>query len=225
MQLPTLYKLTEVGNIQQWRVVVKNNSYFSEEGVVEGQITVNKPTFCEGKNLGKSNETSPQDQALKEAQAKHKKKLEKGYCLTIEEAKKGKSSFYEPMLAHNFDDYKSEIKYPVYSQPKLDGCLSYDTVVSTENGPLELGVLVDNKLKCKVLSYNTKTKKQEYKEILNYAKNGIDIKESCAQWYQIETSNGGNLKVTGNHLIYLPRLKCWRRADELSEGDVLLLEN
>jgi DNA ligase-1 len=27
----------------------------------------------------------------------------------------------EPMLAKNYDDYKDELKYPIYSQPKLDG--------------------------------------------------------------------------------------------------------
>ena len=134
--LPILYKLTEVGNIQSWRIVVKGNSHFSKEGVVDGQITENKPTFCEGKNIGKANETSGEQQAAKEAQAKHKKKLEKGYCLTIEEAKKGKSAFYEPMLAHNYKDYQSEIKFPIYSQPKLDGirCVITKDGMRSRNG-------------------------------------------------------------------------------------------
>ena len=134
--LPILYKLTEVGNIQSWRIVVKGNSHFSKEGVVDGQITENKPTFCEGKNIGKANETSGEEQAAKEAQAKHKKKLEKGYCLTIEEAKKGKSAFYEPMLAHNYKDYQSEIKFPIYSQPKLDGirCVITKDGMRSRNG-------------------------------------------------------------------------------------------
>ena len=119
--LPTIYKLTEVGNTQQWTMVIDGNGYFSREGIVGGKISENKPTVCEGKNGGKANATTPEEQAAKEAQAKHKKKLEKGYCLTIEEAKKGKSAFYEPMLAHNYKDYQSEIKFPIYSQPKLDG--------------------------------------------------------------------------------------------------------
>jgi len=121
MKLPMLFKLTEVGNIQQWEIIVKDNSYFSKEGIVGGQITENKPTFCEGKNAGRANATTGEQQALKEAQAKHKKKLEKGYCLSVEEAKKGKSAFYEPMLAHNYKDYAAETNFPLYSQPKLDG--------------------------------------------------------------------------------------------------------
>ena len=134
--LATLYKLTEVGNIQQWDIIVKGNSHFSREGVVDGKITENKPTFCEGKNTGKANETSGEEQAAKEAQAKHKKKLEKGYCLTVEEAKKGKSAFYEPMLAHNYKDYQSEIKFPIYSQPKLDGirCVVTKDGMRSRNG-------------------------------------------------------------------------------------------
>ena len=134
--LATLYKLTEVGNIQQWDIIVKGNSHFSREGVVGGKITENKPTFCDGKNAGKANETSGLEQAEKEAQAKHKKKIEKGYCLTIEEAKKGKSAFYEPMLAHNYKDYQSEIKFPIYCQPKLDGirCVITKDGMRSRNG-------------------------------------------------------------------------------------------
>lgn len=139
--MKTLYKLTEVGNVQQWDIVVKGNSYFSREGIVGGKITENKPTFCEGKNLGKANETSPQDQAKKEAEAKHKKKLEKGYCLSVEQAEKGIAKFYEPMLAHKYQDYSSDIfprqtPRPIYCQPKLDGirCIISKDGMTSRNG-------------------------------------------------------------------------------------------
>ena len=133
---PTLYKLTEVGNIQQWEVVVKNKSFYSREGIIGGKITENKPTFCEGKNAGKSNETSGEEQALKEAEAKHKKKIEKGYFLSAKEAQKGISKFYEPMLAHKFEDYRNEIQFPVYSQMKLDGirCVVSKDGMASRNG-------------------------------------------------------------------------------------------
>jgi hypothetical protein len=85
--------------------------------------------------------------------------------------------------------------------------------------------IVNNNIKCKVKTYNETTNEIEFKNVNNRFKNGIDINETeKTQWYQIDLNNGKSLKVTGNHRIYLPRLKCWRRVDELTENDVLMLE-
>jgi len=134
--LPTLYKLTEAGNMQQWTMHIDKNSYYSEEGIINGVITKNKPTFCAGKNTGKKNETTPEEQAEKEATAKWQKKLDKGYSRSQTEAFKGVSKFYEPMLAHNFNDYRSDTIFPVYSQPKLDGirCIITKEGMFSRNG-------------------------------------------------------------------------------------------
>ncbi len=134
--LQTIYKLTEVGNIQQWTMVIDGNGYFSREGIVNGKISENKPTVCEGKNGGKANATTPEEQAEKEAQAKWQKKLDKGYFKTQEEAAGGNTKFYEPMLAHKFDDHKAEIKFPILCQPKLDGirCVTTKAGMFTRNG-------------------------------------------------------------------------------------------
>ena len=134
--LQTIYKLTEVGNIQQWTMVIDGNGYFSREGILNGKISENKPTVCEGKNGGKANATTPEEQAEKEAQAKWQKKLDKGYFKTQEEAAGGNTKFYEPMLAHKFDDHKAEIKFPILCQPKLDGirCVTTKAGMFTRNG-------------------------------------------------------------------------------------------
>jgi len=47
------------------------------------------------------------------------KKLELGSYESISDIDTPK--FFNPMLAHKFEDYKDKITYPVYSQPKLDG--------------------------------------------------------------------------------------------------------
>lgn len=132
--LPTLYKLTEVGNIQEWTMVVDGSGYFSREGIVGGKVTENKPTVCAGKNEGKKNATTPEEQADKEGQAKWQKKLDKGYFKSREEAEGGNTKFYEPMLAHNFNDYP--IKFPAICQPKLDGirCVTTKNGMFTRNG-------------------------------------------------------------------------------------------
>jgi len=71
-----------------------------------------------GKNLGKANETTPEDQAIKEAEAKYDKKLKESYFENKEDIDKG---FKEPMLAKKFLDRKNKIEYPVAVECKLNG--------------------------------------------------------------------------------------------------------
>ena len=138
MKLHTLYILTEKDQIQEWTIAVRNNTYFTCEGITNGKITQSSPTVCKGKNTGKANGTTDAEQAQKEAEAKWKKKKEKGYCESIEQAKKGISAFFEPMLAHSYDDYKEELwdNVLIYSQPKLDGirCIVTKDGMFSRNG-------------------------------------------------------------------------------------------
>lgn len=124
-----IYKRTQTGAIQQWEIIVEGNAYHTQEGQVGGKLTCSSKTFVQGKNLGKSNETSPEEQAIKEAQAKWDKKVEKGYTEDIKKIDSAKK-FFEPMLSHKFKDYKDNIQYPVYVSPKLDGC----RMVATKDG-------------------------------------------------------------------------------------------
>jgi DNA ligase-1 len=118
---PKLFKLTSKGQIQEWQIFVDGGKFYTVEGIQGGKATTSKPTVCKVKNPGKANATSPEQQALKEAAAKHKKKLEGQYFKTVAEASGGNKNWYEPMLAFKFEDYKEGLVYPVYSQPKLDG--------------------------------------------------------------------------------------------------------
>lgn len=133
MEFPVLYKYTSSGQPQQWQIFVEGNSYFTEEGIVNGVITKSLPTICTPKNLGKSNETTGEQQALLEANAKQKKKLEKHYNIVLQEER----SFYEPMLAHDVEKYKSLLfTVDTYIQPKLDGvrCISQNNKLMSRNG-------------------------------------------------------------------------------------------
>ena len=84
--------------------------------------------MAEGKNIGKANETTPEQQALLEAESKWNKKKDEGYKETLEEVtlvKEDTDGFVKPMLATDNIKY---IKYPCYIQPKLDGirCLAFN---------------------------------------------------------------------------------------------------
>lgn len=119
MKLNTLYKRAVNGKINEWTVEIKGNCFRTISGYTDGVKTTSEWTCCEGKNIGKKNETTPEQQALAEAQAMWTKKLELGSYESVDDIDKPK--FFNPMLAHKFEDYKDKIKYPVYSQPKLDG--------------------------------------------------------------------------------------------------------
>lgn len=121
MKLPKLYRQSKSGKIRQWQVWTEGNKIWTEYGQVGGKLHKDYKE-AEAKNVGRSNETTPQEQAEKEAQALWTKKLDRKYSETIEEAKQPD---YFPMLAKPFDQDK--IVYPCDVQRKLDGvrCLAY----------------------------------------------------------------------------------------------------
>ena len=150
MKLPTLYKKTTTGAIQQWQIVTDGDKYRTISGQKDGKKIQNNWTTCKPKNVGKKNATTGEEQAIKEAIAKHDKKLESGYHLNIENV--SKKRFYEPMLAQDFKnksrnkEVMSEIGSEkdnttgygaaVFSQPKLDGirCIAMREGLFTRTG-------------------------------------------------------------------------------------------
>lgn len=116
-----------------------------------GQVGTDSPqktsdVISEGKNPGKKNATTATEQAYKEAQAKWEKQKKKGYVETQEGAQNDELDALieggeEPMLAEAYMDViydqrpghendaptyvktkeAKKIKFPVFTQPKLDG--------------------------------------------------------------------------------------------------------
>ena len=145
MKLDTLYKKTTIGKTQTWEIEVSGNKFRTISGQSDGKKITNNWTVCEGKNVGKKNATSGEEQALKEAEAKHKKKLEAGYHLNLKNI--SKKRFYEPMLAQDFKNKNrqkevmgeldgSGVGDAVFSQPKLDGirCIAMREGLFTRSG-------------------------------------------------------------------------------------------
>lgn len=105
---------------------------------------------------------------------------------------------------------------------ELHKCLPYESIIETDKGPLEIGYIVENQLKCKAKSYNYKDKTIEYKDISNFYFNGYrnDIIELT-----IEDENGitHKLKCSKNHNIYTQN-RGYIKADELKEEDILEID-
>lgn len=128
-KLPVLYKRTSTGKIQRWEIFVKEIddgfSIVTKHGYVDGKIVEDAGIIVsEGKNLGRSNQTSPLEQAETEAQSKWTKKKDEGYVESINDAEK--DVVVLPMLANKYEKVKHHITFPCFVQRKYDGtrCLS-----------------------------------------------------------------------------------------------------
>ncbi len=108
--LPTLFSRTSTGAIQQWTVQIDGDKFRVESGQTDGKKVLSEWTVCEAKNVGRANATTPSEQALSEAQAKWDKKVKLGYTTDVTKIDSS-TSFVEPMLAKDFDDYRSKMDW------------------------------------------------------------------------------------------------------------------
>jgi len=119
MKFPTLYKRTSTGAIQTWKTVVEDNTYYTESGQIDGKATRSKPTICVGVNIGRSNEKSPEQQAIIEAQAKFDKQLKSKYKEDVNDV--DIINFISPTLARLPKNRKKPIVFPALIQTKYNG--------------------------------------------------------------------------------------------------------
>lgn len=126
MKFATLYKKTSTGAIHQWTISTNGNTITTVHGQVNGKMQTGEDVVNEGKNVGRANETSAIEQAEAEAKSKWEKQKKKGYVESISDAEAGEvDALIEggvlPMLAFTFEKQGKKIKYPCFTQPKLDG--------------------------------------------------------------------------------------------------------
>ena len=170
-----LYKRTTTGKIQTWQQEIDCDKYRTHTGQLDGKKTISEWVVCHGKNLGKANETTGEQQAIKEVEANYKKKLTLGsYVKSIDEI--DVPTYFKPMLAHKYQDYKDNLDFSkeIFVNPKLDGCLHEDTLVKTSIGDIKIK---DVKIGMDVFTFNEFNETQELKKVLGVYKNGIDINQ------------------------------------------------
>jgi DNA ligase-1 len=114
MKLSKLYSRATNGKINTFEIEVEGNKYRTITGYKDMKLTTSEWTVCEAKSY-----CSADEQALKEATAIHRKKIETGSFEDIGQI--DNKVFFEPMLAKDWNKEKGKVKFPVYSQPKLDG--------------------------------------------------------------------------------------------------------
>lgn len=133
MKLETLFKKNSNGSLQQWTIWVEGATIITEFGQVGGKIQRAEDPIREGKNLGKKNATTPEQQAQFEAKAKWDlQQAKKGYVIDPERAASGDDDRQGEvcMLAQSYGTYENgvffpdqnkKINFPAAVQPKLDG--------------------------------------------------------------------------------------------------------
>jgi DNA ligase 1 len=131
--LPMLFKANSSGTLQQWRIWTVNSKIITEFGQVGGKLQTTEDLIKVGKNIGRANATTPEQQAEAEALSKwEKQKTKKGYVEDVARASEGSNDLEgeECMLAQTYGtlengvfvpDQNYKIKFPCYVQPKLDG--------------------------------------------------------------------------------------------------------
>ena len=114
MKLDTLYSRAVNGKINEYIIEVEDNKYRTISGYIDGIKTTSEWKVCAAKTY-----CTAKEQAMKEAAAIHRKKMETGSFKNINDI--DNEIYFEPMLAHDWHKEKHKVKYPVFSQPKLDG--------------------------------------------------------------------------------------------------------
>jgi DNA ligase-1 len=148
MELPILYSLSSTGKVKVWLIRVEGTKIITSYGYENGKMQETTTEIKAGKNKGRSNETTAEEQAQFEARSKWNKKHNEGYSeklsnaapTTVEavEEKKVVSSGSKvlPMLALDYNKRGHDIKFPCYVQAKLDGvrCIYNNGILSSRLG-------------------------------------------------------------------------------------------
>ena len=119
MKHETLFKQKSSGQVRVWSVRTEDQKVIVSYGTVGGKVT-EKITHCKAKNVGRANETTPEEQAVLEAAAMHKKQMDREcYVLDLSHP----APYVQPMLALDATKVGHRIKWdkPQFGQPKLDG--------------------------------------------------------------------------------------------------------
>lgn len=117
-----LYGKDKKDGYKVWSIAVEGNKITISHGKMGGKQTT-KEELIYGKNLGRANETSNEQQAVLEAESRYKKQLDKGYRPTLDELED------LPLMAMLAVDYHKKahlLQFPCLASVKLDGnrCLA-----------------------------------------------------------------------------------------------------
>lgn len=117
----TLYKYTKTGSVQTWVCFSDGDEVVSIYGQLDGKLQESRYT-CEAKNVGRSNATTPEQQAIAEVESAYEDRIQnKHYRETLEEAQEVVDACIVPMKVINYKDHPNKVKYPCMISTKKNG--------------------------------------------------------------------------------------------------------
>jgi DNA ligase-1 len=140
IELPMLFGVSRVGKVKQWQPKVELDKFnrptiIIESGYVGGKIKKQPKLVTKGKNIGKSNETTPFEQAVSQIESQWTAKRFENYELDQMDPNNYIPRLMLPQLAKGVG--KGKIVYPAYIQPKFNGIcnLAEPPMVPPYNSP------------------------------------------------------------------------------------------
>jgi len=118
MDKKTLYGVDKTLEVKSWSVWTEDATVIVEWGKLAGKKQIKK-TVCKPKNVGRSNETTPSQQAELEAQSKWNKQYDKYYRESIEESRLLLTEGV--MLAQDYTKKPHFLEDTFYASRKIDG--------------------------------------------------------------------------------------------------------
>jgi len=122
--LPMLYGISKLGKVKQWQPAVQGNddgtaTIIINSGYVDGKIRESPKVIRKGKNIGKTNETTPFEQAISEIESDWNGKRNQNYEPHMLDPNNYIPRLMLPQLAKK--PKKGKIIFPAYINPKLNG--------------------------------------------------------------------------------------------------------
>jgi DNA ligase-1 len=120
-----LYARASTGKIKTWQVGITKEPdgtavIWTKHGLLGGKMQLKPKPIKVGKNIGKSNETTPYDQAAKQALSSYKRQIDKRYITELPTAD-NEPDILLPMLAEKILDFLHKVIYPCFGQSKFNG--------------------------------------------------------------------------------------------------------
>lgn len=116
MKKAILYKTNKLGKTQQIVIEAVGHKVVTTWGTIGGKQQIQEYT-CSSRNVGKSNETTAEQQAILEAQSKFAKKVKSGYSQELTST----PTVQLPQKVKTYQDNKHLVSYPCYATPKYNG--------------------------------------------------------------------------------------------------------
>lgn len=112
----TFYQLDSKNKVRQWSTWIEVDpnglvKLFTESGLKDGKKILSETPILNGMNIGRSNETTPYQQALQDMQTEIDKKKRKGMVqdIALIKAKSDTATIKDPMKGHSYHPTNAEL--------------------------------------------------------------------------------------------------------------------